>query len=43
MRNAWLTATGFDRPGIPEGLLLSEAELLYEQIEQYINETRWRN
>ena len=36
MRDAWLTATKYKRPGLPEGLPLSEAEARSDEIEQKI-------
>lgn len=32
MRDAWLSATGHKRPGLPQGLALSEAQIKYDEL-----------
>jgi lysophospholipase L1-like esterase len=39
LRDAWLTATGHKRPGMPKGLSLSEAERKAAEIDARIRET----
>ena len=38
MKHAWLTYTGYKRPGIKEGLPMEEAKLKYAKIQEEINE-----
>jgi hypothetical protein len=38
MRDAWLTDTGHNRPGVKKGLPLTEAELKALELEKQIRE-----
>lgn len=41
-RDAWLTATGHIRPGLPTGLPLSEAQAKGKEPEEQIKESLWQ-